>query len=54
MNKPARREFDIAEIDALLEAERAARKAAARNRGILFRLLGLLRALGGGFTASQA
>jgi hypothetical protein len=37
MNTPiAHRDFDIAEIDAVLEAEKAARKAPGRKRWTLF------------------
>jgi hypothetical protein len=48
MNKPiAHRDFDIAEIDAALAAEKAARKAATRTRWRLFLFLGLIKVLVG-------
>jgi hypothetical protein len=48
MNKPtARRDFEIAEIDAAIAAEKAARKAAARSRWKLFLLLGLIKVVAG-------
>ena len=48
MNKPiSRRDFDIAEIDAALAAEKAERKAATRSRWKLFLFLGLIKVAAG-------
>jgi len=48
MNKPiARRDFEIAEIDAAIAAEKATRKAATRPRWKLFLLLGLIKVVAG-------
>ena len=48
MNKPiVHRDFDIAEIDAALAAEKAERKAPTGTRWKLFLLLGLIKVVAG-------
>ena len=50
MNKPiAHRDFDIAEIDAALAAEKAARKTTSGRGWKLFLILGLVKLLAGAF-----